>query len=84
MDSNDFSCPIGSKSFLVQLLNWDLDLDLGNSISSLTMNTGKYGPEKTPYLDTFHAVMIIVKYNGKFEIITMKTLENANIDIEIM
>ena len=21
-------------------------------------NTGKYGPEKTPYLDTFHAVQI--------------------------
>ena len=21
-------------------------------------NTGKYGPEKTPYLDTFHAVMV--------------------------
>ena len=21
-------------------------------------NTGKYGPEKTPYLDTFHAVVI--------------------------
>ena len=20
------------------------------------MNTGKYGPDKTPYLDTFHAV----------------------------
>ena len=22
-------------------------------------NTGKYGPEKTPYLDTFHAVLIL-------------------------
>ena len=22
------------------------------------MNTGKYGPEKSPYLDTFHAVLI--------------------------
>ena len=22
-------------------------------------NTGKYGPEKTPYLDTFHAVYVI-------------------------
>ena len=21
------------------------------------LNTGKYGPEKTPYLDTFHAVL---------------------------
>ena len=23
-------------------------------------NTGKYGPEKTPYLDTFHAVTSLV------------------------
>ena len=23
-------------------------------------NTGKYGPEKTPYLDTFHAVHILL------------------------
>ena len=22
------------------------------------LNTGRYGPEKTPYLDTFHAVFI--------------------------
>ena len=22
------------------------------------LNTGKYGPEKTPYLDTFHAVLL--------------------------
>ena len=25
-------------------------------ISAFSPNTGKYGPEKTPYLDTFHAV----------------------------
>ena len=25
------------------------------------MNTGKYRPEKTPYLDTFHAVLIKTK-----------------------
>ena len=23
-------------------------------------NTGKYGPEKTPYLDTFHAVYMCI------------------------
>ena len=23
-------------------------------------NTGKHGPEKTPYLDTFHAVIILL------------------------
>ena len=25
-------------------------------LSVFSLNTGKYGPEKTPYLDTFHAV----------------------------
>ena len=29
------------------------------------MNTGKYGPEITPYLDTFHTVMI-AKNRGIF------------------
>ena len=29
-----------------------------------SLNTGKYGPEKTPYLDTFHAVTI-PKYCGR-------------------
>ena len=26
-------------------------------------NTGKYGPEKTPYLDTFHAVRFALVYS---------------------
>ena len=26
-------------------------------------NTGKYGPEKTPYLDTFHAVIVPASFN---------------------
>ena len=25
------------------------------------LNTGKYGPEKTPYFNTFHAVSFLVK-----------------------
>ena len=29
-------------------------------ISLFSPNTGKYGPEITPYLDTFHAVIIVV------------------------
>ena len=28
-------------------------------ISVFSRNTGKYGPEKTPYLDTFHTVYIL-------------------------
>ena len=31
-------------------------------ISVFSPNTGKYGPEKTPYLDTFHAVKIITGF----------------------
>ena len=27
------------------------------SVKAVSPNTGKYGPEKTPYLDTFHAVI---------------------------
>ena len=27
------------------------------------LNTGKYGPEITPYLDTFHAVFILLSIN---------------------
>ena len=27
-------------------------------------NTGKYGPEKTPYLDTFQAVMVGLSKQG--------------------
>ena len=29
-------------------------------LSSFSPNAGKYGPEKTPYLDTFHAVTVIM------------------------
>ena len=27
-------------------------------------NAGKYGPEKTPYLDTFHAVISSINFHG--------------------
>ena len=30
--------------------------------------TGKYGPEITPYLDTFHAVFIIIKSRVSFTV----------------
>ena len=29
----------------------------GLTVFVFSPNTGKYGPEKTPYLDTFHAVV---------------------------
>ena len=30
----------------------------GPYLSVFSQNAGKYGPEKTPYLDTFHALII--------------------------
>ena len=30
----------------------------GSYFPVLGPNTGKYGPEKTPYMDTFHAVFV--------------------------
>ena len=37
-------------------------------------NTGKYGPEKTPYLDTFHAVFIalivLIKLSAYYLVLT--------------
>ena len=29
--------------------------------SAFSLNAGKHGPEKTPYLDTFHAVVTFIK-----------------------
>ena len=31
-------------------------------LSVFSQNAGKYGPEKTPYLDTFHAVTVLEQY----------------------
>ena len=32
-------------------------------------NGGKYGPEKTPYMDTFHAVITFEKCLGDFRVL---------------
>ena len=57
----------------MMLLSTEVALDLYKSTvrqSVFSPNTGKYGPEETPYLDTFHAV--ITTFNQKrFEIITL-------------
>ena len=31
-------------------------------VSQFSPNAGKYGPEKTPYLDTFHAVRDHIRF----------------------
>ena len=33
----------------------------GHYFPVFSPNTGKYGPEKTPYLENFHAVPILTK-----------------------
>ena len=38
---------------------------LGPSFPGFWLNTGKYGPEKTLYLDTFDAVVYRCKKNKK-------------------
>ena len=38
----------------VQIVN----LRITELIFVFSPNTGKYGPEKTPYIDTFHAVKL--------------------------
>ena len=36
-----------------------------------SLNTGKYGPEITPYLDTFHAVSL-TKSQSEFDILSIE------------
>ena len=36
------------------------NLEGGTYLSVFSPNAGKYGPEKTPYLDSFHAVEFII------------------------
>ena len=37
-----------------------LEISLSTDLSVLSPNAGKYGPEITPYLDTFQAVNIVI------------------------
>ena len=45
-------------------------------LSVFSPNAGKYGPEKTPYLDTFHTVST---YNNIFVTIMIMYLQQWNI-----
>ena len=41
------------------------------------LNTGKYGPEKTPYLDTFHATSTYITkrwISSEFSVLTLEDL----------
>ena len=50
-------------------------------ISILGRNTGKYEPEKTPYLDTFHAVRGIL--SGLFSLIFSHCFVNFVVDCRL-
>ena len=44
------------RSFFLSVFSY-FPTEYGDLRSKFSPNTGKYGPEKNPYLDTFHAVM---------------------------
>ena len=50
----------------------------GRYVPVFGLNTGKYGPEKTPYLDTFHAVLFIItsKMIGKSVMMTENSIKS--------
>ena len=46
-----------------------------------TENTGKYGPEKSQYLDTFHAVMLFHKALRSLPICIFNSILSLNVNI---
>ena len=57
---------LNTEFFLVSIFPFsDSILRFNTLISVFSSNTGKCGPEKTPYLDTFHTVPMIAKVDGK-------------------
>ena len=50
-------------------------------------STGKYGPEKTPYLETFHEVTFLENFRGHSDLLyylrDKKKLEDVQIIIDI-
>ena len=46
----------------------------GSYFPVFSPNTGKNGPEKTPYLDTFHAVCLICNWNVPFSVLLVKII----------
>ena len=45
-----------------------------------SLNTGKYGPEKTPYLDTFHVVNV---YLSDWSLISSELMKMRIIDLSL-
>ena len=55
--------------FFTEHLRWLLlyGISSGPYFPVFSPNTGKYGPEKTPYLDIFHELQITVDVNKKYK-----------------
>ena len=56
-------CPNTKFFWSVFFLYSDWIRRFTEQISVFSPNTGKYGQEKTPYLDTFHAVFDVTNFN---------------------
>ena len=55
-------CP-NAEFFLVSIFpHSDLIRRNTENLAVFNPNVGKYGPGKTPYLDTFHAVILIILF----------------------
>ena len=61
-------CP-NTELFLVGILHSDWIRRDTSYLSEFSRNAGKYGPEMTPYLDTFHKVIFLWLLQKKFTII---------------
>ena len=60
--------------------------EYGDLLSVFSPNTGKYGPEKTPYLDSFHAVLITKKEKlvGQYLSKTLSSLAEVTEKTEVI
>ena len=52
----------GVKSVQIRSYFWSETFLYSDWIRRFSPNTGKYGPEITPYLDTFHAVNLRIQF----------------------
>ena len=51
-------------------------------LSLFNPNVGKYGPEKTPYLDTLHAMISVGKVLNFFHLIDLMLFSNKVISFD--
>ena len=71
---NDIHCV---KSLQIRSYFWSLFSCIRTNKEIYRVNTGKYGPEITPYLDTFHAVINILQSRMTEELISCQSFVNS-------